>query len=315
MIRSRERSVAAGALVLSVALTACGKIASDPSVRLDVASGDRKSSLDASRADTAPRAAPPAEETASFEAHVDVSTSDGSFLRPAARAPVDAARRDPVILHVPFGADRESFVVMPRDRSRTPRLLAMIHGVCTPPSYVCGSWKEAATATGLLVCPTGNATCGPDGTGAPSWEEPFADIDADLETAIAAVGRRSPAKVVRPGAVLAGYSRGGYAAVILAIRHPGRWPYLIVNEADVDLTVPMLRAAGVRAVALIAGEWGTQLAGERRTVDSLASQGYPAKLWVMPRTGHPYSADIDDIMRESLDFVLLQDADASRALP
>jgi pimeloyl-ACP methyl ester carboxylesterase len=204
---------------------------------------------------------------------------------------------------------------MPRETAPAPRLLAMIHGVCTPPSYVCGQWASAASEVGLLVCPTGNATCGPDGTGAPTWEGPFADMDADLELSIETVRRRVSPSLTHKGAILAGYSRGGYVAVITAVRHPGRWPYLIVNEADVDLTVPMLRGAGVRAVALIAGEWGTQLAGERRTVDALAAEGYPAQLWVMGKTGHPYSPDIDAIMAEALAFLLSHEPPTPSSVP
>ncbi len=186
----------------------------------------------------------------------------------------------------------------------------MIHGVCTPPSYVCGGWQGTASSLGVLVCPTGNTSCGRDGPGGPSgptWEEAFSAIDADLELSIAAVRRQIAPPVTRQGAVLAGFSRGAYAAVIVAVRHPGRWPFLVLNEADVELTVPMLRAAGVRAVALIAGEWGTQLAGERKTEAALASEGYPVRLWVMPKVGHAYSPDIDAIMYDALDFVLTHD--------
>jgi hypothetical protein len=66
----------------------------------------------------------------------------------------------------------------------------------------------------------------------------------------------------------------------------------------------LLRAAGVRAVALIAGEVGGQIAGERNTAAALAKHGYPARLWVMPHAGHFYSADIDTIMGEAIDWVL-----------
>ena len=183
----------------------------------------------------------------------------------------------------------------------------MLHGVCTPPSYVCGEWRSAASSAGVLVCPTGNQSCGPEGTGGPTWEEPFSAIDADLEAAIAAAGKHIAPPLTRDGAVLAGFSRGAYVAVFLAVRHPGRWPFLVLNEADVELTIPMVHNAGVRAVALIAGEWGTQLAGERKTVEALAAEGFPARLWVMPKVGHAYSANIDAIMGEALDFVLSHD--------
>jgi hypothetical protein len=223
----------------------------------------------------------------------------------------DSARSAPALHTVPFAAGRSAFVVMPRRRGERPRLLAAIHGVCTPPSYVCGEWENAASDHGLLVCPTGNSSCGPEGTGGPTWEGPFSGIDADLELSVEAVRQRLVPSLTHAGAVLVGYSRGGYVAVITAVRHPGRWPFLIINEADVDLTVPMLRGAGVRAVALIAGEWGTQLTGERRTAAALMAEGYPARVWVMGKTGHPYSADIDAIMQEALDFVLSQETQAA----
>lgn len=202
---------------------------------------------------------------------------------------------------------------MPAAPARPARLLAMIHGACTGPSYVCGAWAEAASEVGLLICPTGNTTCGAEGTGPPTWEGPFSGIDGDLELSIAAVRRRVAVPTTREEAVLVGYSRGAYAAVIVAVRHPRRWPFLILNEADVELTVPMLRAAGVRAVALIAGEWGTRIAGERRTAQALATEGYPARLWEMPKVGHPYSTDIDAIMRDALAFVLSKETTAAPA--
>ena len=99
-------------------------------------------------------------------------------------------------------------------------------------------------------------------------------MDADLERAIAVIDAEYPGEVGREGAVLTGFSLGAYAAVQIARKHPGRWPYLVLNEADVALDAAQLRAAGVRAVALLAGENGSQVAGERRTVDHLAKRDF-----------------------------------------
>ena len=51
-------------------------------------------------------------------------------------------------------------------------------------------------------------------------------------------------------------------------------------------------------------EWERCSRGEKATCESLAKQGYPARLFVMPKVGHAYSADIDERMREALAFVL-----------
>ena len=138
---------------------------------------------------------------------------------------------------------------------------------------------------------------------APTWTESDLKIDDDLELAIAKVDSLYPDEIDRSDAVLTGFSRGAYVAVKIAAAHPGRWPYLIFNEASVSLSVPALKAAKVRAVALIAGEIGSQVASERKTVQALTALGYPAKLWVMPKAGHFYSSDIADIMREAIEFV------------
>jgi hypothetical protein len=97
-------------------------------------------------------------------------------------------------------------------------------------------------------------------------------------------------------------------SVKIAAAHPGRWPYLVLIEANVNVTAAKLRASGVRAVALIAGELGSQLAGERKTTESLIKDGYPAKLWVMPKAGHHYSSDIDSIMHDAVTWVTSQGA-------
>ncbi|MBX3187008.1 MAG: hypothetical protein KF819_08340 [Labilithrix sp.] len=201
----------------------------------------------------------------------------------------------------PFDGKRDVYYVVPR-KPGPARLVANLHGVCNPPGYACGYWVNAAADVGFLVCPTGNARCGRDGP--PTWTQPAAAMDADLEKAIAVVDAEYPGEISREGSILTGFSLGAYAAAQIARAHPGRWPYLILTEADVPLDAAQLRAAGVRAVALVAGEIGNQLAGERRTVDKLTKQGFPARLWVMKGAGHHYSADIDAIMSEAMAFVV-----------
>ncbi len=254
------------------------------------------------------RDAPP--PPASREDSAAASATEES-AREAAGAPAVEPRASRHVgpFEIPFKEERTAFVVAPRSRSVPARLIAMLHGVCVGPEYTCGSWTETAATTGFLVCPTGNKSCEPGGQGGPTWEEPFADMDSDLELALSATQATFPGEIDRSGAILAGFSRGAYVAVILAVRHPGRWPFLILNEADVELTVPMMRHAGVRAVALIAGEWGAQIEGERKTAEALRKEGYPIEFLAMPKAGHFYSTNIESIMREAIDFVLAHEHD------
>lgn len=198
--------------------------------------------------------------------------------------------------------------------SKPLRLVGHLHGMCGAPSYACGKWIGAGSEAGLLVCPTGNARCGDPTIGPPSWEAPtwpelVAMMDQDLDSAIAKVEAKrraaggSPA-VRREGSILTGYSRGAYAAPVIARRHPGRWPYLVLIEANVPLTAASLQASGVRAVALVGGEQGTEIAGMTKTQADLENVGFPAKLFVMRRTGHLYSDDMEYVMHDALAFVL-----------
>jgi hypothetical protein len=238
------------------------------------------------------------------DADVDRVAADAAVpLPPPPSAPPRPPPRAIGPFELPFDATRTVFYVVPPDASGRHRLLANLHGVCNPPGYACGYWVTAASQTGFLVCPSGNGRCG-GASGPPTWTEPVAAVDADLEKAIALVDARYPGEIDREGAVLTGFSLGAYTAVQIARNHPGRWPYLILNEADVALDAAQLRAAGVKAVALLAGEKGSQVAGERRTAERLAKQGFPARLWVMKGAGHHYSADIDALMAEALAFVI-----------
>ncbi len=215
--------------------------------------------------------------------------------------------REPGPFEVPWpgtdGGARTVFYVAPTSRAKPQRLLANLHGICNPPGYACGYWVQAASESGFLVCPTGNARCGAGQYNAPTWTLDADGMDRDLELAIADVDARNPGEFQREGAILTGFSKGAYAAPTIAAKHPGRWPYLILNEADVSLSAKALRASQVRAVALIAGELSGQAAGEKRTAAALEKEGFPVKLWLMPKAGHYYSADIDQIMREAIAFV------------
>lgn len=204
---------------------------------------------------------------------------------------------------------RPIFYAFPRDGARPLRLVAHLHGMCGGPSYACGKWLASGVAAGAVVCPTGNARCGDSGVGPPSWEAPtwselVATMDRDLETSIAKVEAKHRGSIRRDGAVLTGYSRGAYAAAVIARKHKDRWPYLVLIEANVSLGGEALRAAGVRAVALVAGEQGNEIAGMRANAEALDKDGFPARLFVMKKTGHLYSEDMESVMRDALAFVL-----------
>lgn len=197
---------------------------------------------------------------------------------------------------------RNVWYALPR-RLDEHRLVAGLHGQCGGPSYACGSWLDAGIEQGFMVCPTGNEHC-TSPIGPPSWDESFTLMDQDLEQGISIVQKKLDGGISRDDATLVGYSRGGWAAIEIVRMHPGRWPHLVLIEADVTINKPYLDVAKVRSVAMVAGEWGTELPGERKSVEDMKAAGYPAELFVMPKTAHLLSQNFDDVMRQALAFVL-----------
>ena len=238
------------------------------------------------------------------------AASAGAASNAAISFPADAsapAPRETGPFELAFAARRNVYFTLPATTQK--RLIANLHGMCNPPGYACGYWTSAAKEEGFLICPTGNATCGGGASAPPTWTEGTSAVDRDLEASIAVVDAAYPNEMSRDGAILTGFSRGAYLAPDIAAMHPGRWPYLILNEANVPLDAKRLRAAGVRAVAMIAGEYGSELAGERATVKRLKAAGFPAEMYVMPKAGHFYSANINDIMAQAITFVTKAEAD------
>jgi hypothetical protein len=225
-------------------------------------------------------------------------------VTPVAEVDAGPTEREIGPYELPFLPKRKVYFVVSKSTKTPARLVANLHGVCNPPGYACGYWTESGSKAGFLICPEGNSTCGAGGP--PTWTEPHAKMDEDLEKAIAVVDKEYPGQISREGSILTGFSYGAYAAATIARAHPGRWPYLILTEANVPLDASWLKTAGVKAVALVAGEIGSQLAGERATAQKLQKQGYPARVWVMKGAGHHYSADIDAIMAEAMEWVLAQ---------
>lgn len=247
---------------------------------------------------------------ATVSARDPASAAEAGPAAAAEPAPSEVApARDAGPYEVRFAGERNVYFAIP-ERKGPRRLMAMLHGVCNPPGYACGYWWPSAVSRGFLVCPEGNARCAsscgdcrPDRKdGPPSWEESFVDVDRDLEKAIAKVTELYPGEIDREGAILAGFSRGAYAAVFAAQLHPGRWPYLVLNEADTEVSAAQLRAAKVRAVVLMAGAIGLNVAPERKTFDELQRAAFPSKLIVMPNAAHFYSNDIAQLMTDAIEF-------------
>lgn len=205
---------------------------------------------------------------------------------------------------LPMLPDRNVWYALPWQPGEH-RLIAHLHGQCAPPVYSCGQWIDAGADRGVLICPTGNEHCNDSPMGPAMWDESFTLMDQDLEKGVSVVSRKlGDGGIDRRGSIMTGFSRGGWAAIEIVRMHPGRWPMLVLVEADVTINKAYLDSAKVRSVAMIAAEQGTELPGMKKSVEAMKAAGYPAELFVMPKTWHLYSADIDELMRQALSFVI-----------
>lgn len=253
--------------------------------------------------------------TAPQDPHTDAGTIVDAAIR--LDAPADAGAEDVVADVSPakraaigpwelpmLPPDRNVWYALPRSADEH-RLIAHLHGQCAPPVYSCGQWIDAGAERGVLICPTGNEHCNGTPTGAAMWDESFALMDQDLEKGVSIVSRKlGDGGVDRHDAIMTGFSRGAWAAIEIVRMHPGRWPLLVLVEGDVFINKAYLEASKVRAVAMIAAEQGTELPGMKKSVDAMKAAGYPAELFIMPKTYHLYSADIEEVMRQALTFVI-----------
>lgn len=300
-----RRNGATALLATTVAVLGCARsVPTEPAAQSSPANGVAITP-GASSAPTSPTSAPDA--------------APPSPPEPAQPRPL--AERTDGAHEIAFGPGRSIYYARPLETPPSPtagsppwRLVGHLHGICYPPSYSAGRWLGAAVDVGVLVSPSGNARCGdatlgPPSWEAPSWEELVAAMDGDLERAVAKVEAKHRGSIRREGAILTGFSRGAFAAPVLARMHPGRWPFLVLIEANAPVSAASLRKAGVRAVAWLAGEVGTEIAGERKTDAELRSAGFPSRLFVMPRVAHLYPDDMETLMREAMEFVLSHERD------
>ena len=139
-------------------------------------------------------------------------------------------------------------------RKDETRLIAHLHGQCAPPVYSCGQWLDAGAARGFVVCPTGNEHC-TSPIGPAMWDESFTLMDQDLERAISIAAKKTDGGFTRDGAVLTGFSRGGWAAIELVRMHPGADAPVPVVAGDHQLGHhPRVLAFGANGCAVLAIE-------------------------------------------------------------
>jgi predicted esterase len=129
--------------------------------------------------------------------------------------------------------------------------------------------------------------------------------DAQLvEASVRAVVREHEGEVdASAPRVLVGFSLGGIAAVQIAQGSTARYVGLVVIASQVHPDAAALRKAGVKRVVLAAGDLDMTSAPLREDARSLDAQGMPTRFVSLGKFGHGYPADMQERMREPMQWV------------
>jgi hypothetical protein len=184
-----------------------------------------------------------------------------------------------------------------------PRLITVLHAMCISPQENCAFLRPLAEGRGMLVCPTGNATCG---DGSSTWEGPAAARAEYVRDSIAAAERFLGQEIDHArGDVLFGSSRGAFVARDVIYEGPsGRWTGLVLVGAEIALDPARVRRAGVRRVLLAAPDFDGAAATMRRSRGALCRAGIPARFVSLGPHGHGMIEGSPAILARSLDWVM-----------
>jgi predicted esterase len=195
----------------------------------------------------------------------------------------------------------KAFVYPPHTESASPRpVTVLLHGMCGHPQSACAPFVDVSTSRGWLVCPSAEDPCG----GGTRWRLNGPDDAQLVEGSVRAVVRGHEGEVdATARRVLVGFSLGGIAAVQIAQGSSGKYAGLVVIASQVHPDAERLRRAGVQRVVLAAGDFDMTSAPLQEDARLLAARGMPTRFVSLGRYGHGYPPDMEQRMREPMQWV------------
>jgi predicted esterase len=200
-----------------------------------------------------------------------------------------------------FGAKRPALYYAPPESDEKRPLIVMLHGMCALPEYECPVFQPGTGSSSALLCPPGPAAC-PGGGGA-MWVGSSGALAAAVAKPLRVLGERHAGRVDTRRKALVGYSLGGPAALRIALAQPGQWRGLMIVNAGVEPSAATLRRAGVRRVALVAGERDRTAGKLRRAAARLKHVGFDARYFSMGAVGHYFDATSSSRLVEALTWL------------
>ncbi|HEU4406417.1 MAG TPA: hypothetical protein VFS43_14225 [Polyangiaceae bacterium] len=182
-------------------------------------------------------------------------------------------------------------------------LTMMLHGMCATPEWECPFFRKGAAASGYLLCGAGPALCG-GGPGS-RWSGAPGALAKAVNASVEGLERRLPAgSKLGPGRALVGYSLGAAAASkVIELARPGEWSGLVVVNASAVPSAAQLRKAGVKRVALVAGERDMTAPKLKRAAKALEGAGLEARYFSLGPVGHYFGETTEAALEAPLRWV------------
>ena len=219
----------------------------------------------------------------------------------AALCVASAAGAAPDPERLDFGAKRPAvYYSSQRDEAKRP-LIVMLHGMCALPEYECPVFRTGATRDGWLLCAPGPAACA--GGGGAMWVGSTKALVQAVETPLRALGDRHAERIDARRKALVGYSLGAPAALRIALAQPGEWSGLMIVNAGVEPSAATVRKAGVKRIALVAGDRDRSAHKLKRAALRLQRAGVDARYFSMGAVGHYFDASSESRMVEALTWL------------
>ena len=175
-----------------------------------------------------------------------------------------------------------------------PMTVVYLHGARGRAANGCPAFRSGASELGWLVCPE---AIEPQPDGSWSWGADVFQQRPVVARAIHAAEAKGASP--EPG-VAVGFSQGSYVALDLVRARFARFRGLVLLGAELHPNVKTLRDAGVRRVALGAGQLDATYASLEEEALRMANEGLEARFFDLGRVGHTYVVDDTAVLRNAI---------------
>jgi len=201
---------------------------------------------------------------------------------------------------LPIGEARDAIYYAPATKEAELPVVVMLHGMCALPEYECGAFRAGTTGRAWLLCPAGPTPC--QGGGA-MWSGPDARLREVVTRALSALHERHPS-ASRERTALVGYSLGASAVQRLVAREQAGFSHIMFLNAGTVVAAEPLRRAGVRRVALVAGDRDMSAPKLKASTRRLQAGGMSAQFFSLKDTGHFFDPTSESRLVDPLGWLL-----------